>query len=53
MSSDLLWGNERLGVGFWQVSLESGLSDEVLDTRLGKRVSKKGFREEDDKLIVS
>jgi len=39
MSSDLLWGDQRLGMGLGNVSLEMGLSDKVLERRFGEWVS--------------
>jgi hypothetical protein len=53
MSSDLFRSDQAVGVGFRDISLESGVSDKVLDTRLGQWVSEEGFREEDDELYVS
>ena len=53
MSSDLFGGDESIGVGLRNVSLECGLSDKVLDAGLGKWVSEERFRKEDDELDVS
>lgn len=51
MSSDLLGLDKRFGMRFGEISLELGVTRHLLKSRSGKRMSEKGFGEEDNQLL--